>query len=53
MLLRRSVWGHSLLKDRLANYTVEQDKPREWTKMSSAQRHDKPRWRDYPEKMKL
>ena len=76
MLLRRNVWSHSLLKQRLANYTRLHDKPREWTmgdsphyagfhcswcyspegirtKMSSAQRHDKPRWGDYPEKMEL
>jgi len=76
MLLRRNVWSHSLLKDRLSNFTKTHEKPREWTmgdsphyagfhcswcyspegirtKMSSAQRHDKPRWGDYPEKMEL
>merc|ERR1719348_619795 len=31
MLLRRNVWSHSLLKDRLANYTSNHSKPVEWT----------------------
>jgi len=76
MLLRRNVWAHSLLKDRLANFTQSHNKPKEWTlgnsphyagfhcswcyspegirtKMASAQRHDKPRWGDFPEKMDL
>lgn len=76
MALRKNVFAHEKIKNRLYNYTRHQPMPQEWTlggigdyagwhcswcypppgikhKLQSAQRHDKPRWGDYPEKLDL
>ena len=94
MSVRRNVWSHQLLRERLRNYTQTHPKPHgqlrcclaieiltpfllaEWTlgdsphyagwhcswcyppegikvKLQSAQRHDKPRWGDFPDKLDL